>query len=164
MGLVTIRAVRVVIVLMFTGLLVAQAAVLPLLAAETAAQFPEAAHLRLPVLVAGIAGLATVQVALVCIWRLLTMVRLDTVFSRAAFRYVDVIIAAAGGATLLTVGLFIGIPRDLTPPALALVEVAAAVGGTGIALLVLVMRSLLAKAVALDTSATELQTELDEVI
>jgi len=34
-----------------------------------------------------ILGLVTVQVALVCVWRLVTMVRRGTVFSHAAFHY-----------------------------------------------------------------------------
>ena len=43
-------------------------------------------------------GIVTVQVTLVCVWRLLTMVRRGTVFSHAAFRYVDVVIGAVAAA------------------------------------------------------------------
>jgi Protein of unknown function (DUF2975) len=41
-------------------------------------------------------------VVAVCVWRLLTRVRRGTVFSDAAFRYVDVIFVAVGTASLLT--------------------------------------------------------------
>ncbi|MBT2535360.1 DUF2975 domain-containing protein [Arthrobacter sp. ISL-69] len=36
---------------------------------------------------------------LVCVWRLLTMVRRGTVFSHAAFRYVDVVTGAVAAAS-----------------------------------------------------------------
>ena len=44
-------------------------------------------------------GMVTVQVAVVCVWQLVAMVRRGTVFSPAAFRYVDIVIGAivAGG-------------------------------------------------------------------
>ena len=45
-------------------------------------------------LVIVVLGIVTIQVTAVCIWRLLTMVRRGTVFSHAAFRYVDVVIGA----------------------------------------------------------------------
>ena len=36
-------------------------------------------------------GIVAMQVTAVCVWRLLSMVRRGTVFSDAAFRYVDLI-------------------------------------------------------------------------
>jgi hypothetical protein len=82
-----------------------------------------------------ILGMVSVQVALVCVWRLVTMVRRATVFSHAAFRYVDVMIGAIVAAALLW-----------------------------FALIVLVLRMLLAQAVARDVEAAQMQAELDEVI
>ena len=55
-------------------------------------------------------GIVCVQVTAVCVWQLLTMVRRDTVFSAAAFRYVDVIIDAAV-ASLLAIALSSSSPR-----------------------------------------------------
>jgi Protein of unknown function (DUF2975) len=160
----TILWLRGLIVLLFAWLLLGQALVLPQWAASTAELNPEAAHLRAPVLVLCILGLATVQVALVCIWRLLTMVRHDTVFTTAAFRDVDVVIGSAGVATLLSLTLIFVIPTALMPPWVGIVLLATTVGGGGVTLLVLVLRALLAKAVALDSAATTLRAELDEVI
>ena len=48
-----------------------------------------------PLRVITILGIGTAQVALVCVWRLVTMVRRGTVFSHAAFRYVDRDVEAA---------------------------------------------------------------------
>ena len=58
-------------------------------------------------------GLVTVQVTLVCVWRLVTMVRRGTVFSHAAFRYVDIVIGAVVAAALLCsrLGSLIGARR-----------------------------------------------------
>lgn len=165
MGRLTILALRVVLSLMVAGMLFIQVFLMPLLGVDIAEGGPEAAHLRWPVVVLGIAGALTVEVALVCIWRLLTMVRRETVFSPAAFRYVDVVIGAAVVATLLAVVLsFVLAPGEAVPPGFVALVVIAGFGTAGIALLVLVMRALLVKAVALDSTATTLRAELDEVI
>lgn len=159
------RVLRVVIVLLFAGLLFFQAVLLPLLGVDIAEGGDDVVHLRWPVVVIGILGVATVEVVLVCIWRLLTMVRAETVFSRSAFRYVDVIIGAIAVAAglLLLLGVVLA-PGEAVPPGMVLALGIVAMGVGGIALLVLVLRALLAKAVALDSTATTLRAELDEVI
>ena len=107
----------------------------------------------------------TIQVVLVCVWRLLTMVRRGTVFSHAAFRYVDVVIGAVAAASLLTFGLGVVLaPGEAVAPGIVLLIGGAGVLVAGIALIVLVLRMLLAKAVARDAEAHHLQAELDEVI
>ena len=165
MGRLTVLALRALIVLMFAGMLFLQVMLFPLLGIDIAEEAPDLVFLRWAVVVIGILGVLTVEVALVCIWRLLTMVRRDTVFSPAAFRSVDVIIGSAVAATLLAVALsFVLAPGEAVPPGMVMVVVIAGVGTAGIALLVLVLRVLLAKAVALDTTATTLRAELDEVI
>ena len=55
------------------------------------------ADVRLPIVVITVLGIVTIQVIVVCVWRLLTMVARGTVFSHAAFRYVDVMFGAAVG-------------------------------------------------------------------
>ncbi|MDM7829926.1 DUF2975 domain-containing protein [Cellulomonas edaphi] len=161
----TIRALRALLMLMLGGLLLVQVVLLPLLGVDMSHGDPDVARLRWPFVLIGIAGVATVEVALVCVWQLLTMVRRETVFSASAFRYVDVIIGAACAATALAVVLsFVLAPGEAVAPGVVLLVVIGGVGTAGIALLVLVMRALLAKAVALDTTATTLRAELDEVI
>jgi hypothetical protein len=110
-------------------------------------------------------GIVTVQVVMVCVWRLLTMVRRGTVFSHAAFRYVDVVIGAVAVASLLLFGLGVLLaPGESVAPGVVLLIGGAAALVAGIALVVLVMRTLLAQAVARDAEASSLQAELDEVI
>ncbi|MDQ0375512.1 DUF2975 domain-containing protein [Cellulomonas humilata] len=165
MGRLAILALRAVITLMFAGLLVVQGMVVPAIGRDIDDGGGEVAHLRWPVVIVLFLGVLAVQVALVCIWQLLTMVRRDTVFGAAAFRYVDVIIGAAVAATLLAMVLsFVLAPGEAVAPGIVLLIVIGGMGTAGIALLVLVLRVLLAKAVALDTTATTLRAELDEVI
>lgn len=164
MGELAIRALRVVIVGVFAGLLVIQGMIVPLLGVdlEEAGAPP---GLRWAVVGIGVAGVLTAEVTLVCVWRLLTMVHRETVFSRSAFRDVDVIIGAVLTAAVLLLALGVVLtPGDAMPPGGVLVIGIAAVAVGGVGLLVLVMRVLLAKAVDLDTTATTLRAELDEVI
>ena len=165
MSRLAILALRVVIVMMFAGLLAVQIMIIPAIGRDIDDGGAEVAHLRWPVMVIGFLGVLAVQVALVCIWQLLTMVRRDTVFSTAAFRYVDVIIGAAVAATLLAMVLsFVLAPGEAVAPGIVLLVVIGGMATAGIALLVLVMRVLLAKAMVLDSTATTLRAELDEVI
>ena len=158
------RLLRVVIVLLLAGMLFFQAVLIPLLGVDIAEGGPDVVHLRWPVVI-GVLGVATVEVVLVCLWRLLTMVRTDTVFSRSAFRWVDVVIGALAVAAGLVVLLGVLLaPGEAVPPGIVLALGVVAIGVAGGALVVLVMRALLAKAVALDTTATTLRAELDEVI
>lgn len=60
---------------------------------------PDVASVAIPVIVIVLLGIVTIQVTMVCVWRLLTIVRRGTVFSHAAFRYVDVVVAAVAAAS-----------------------------------------------------------------
>jgi hypothetical protein len=100
---------------------------------------------------------AAVQVSTVCVWQLATMVRRGTVFSRDAFRYVDIVFGAVVAASLLTFGLAAALAPGDAPPGIVLMVCAIALVAAGMALIVLVLRMLLAQ-------ATELQAELSEVI
>jgi hypothetical protein len=165
MGTLTVRALRVVLALVLAGSLFVQAVMVPLLASDLDGLKPEYAHLRLPLLTIIVLGILTIQVTLVCVWRLVTMVRRGTVFSHAAFRYVDIIIGAVVAASLLVFALGVVLaPGDTVAPGLVLLVGGAAVLVAGIALIVLVLRMLLAQAVSRDAEARGLQAELDEVI
>ena len=165
MGTLTVLALRTVLALVLAGSVFVQVVMVPLLASDLDELNPDHAYLRTPLLVFAVLGIVTIQVVLVCVWRLLTMVRRGTVFSDAAFRYVDVVIGAVAAASLLTFGLGVVLaPGEAVAPGVVLLVGGAAVLVAGIALIVLVMRMLLAQAVARDTEAHHLQAELDEVI
>ena len=88
--------------MVLAGSLFVQAVMVPLLATDLNEARPEVADVRVPLIVIAVLGIVTIQVTMVCVWRLLTMVRRGTVFSHAAFRYVDVVIGAVAAASLLT--------------------------------------------------------------
>jgi hypothetical protein len=168
MGALAVLALRVVISVALTGSLVVQAVMVPLLWQDMA-EAP--AGVRVPVVVIVLLGVATMQVTAVCIWRLLTMVRRGTVFSHAAFGYVDVIIGAIASASVLTFGMACvaaygnrTTPGDEVAPGVVGLVCGLSLVIAGVALVVFVLRMLLAQAVALDTEARHLQSELDAVI
>jgi hypothetical protein len=166
MGKLTVLALRIVLAMVLAGSLFVQAVMVPLLATDLKEDFSsDVADVRAPIIVITVLGFVIIQVTAVCVWRLLTLVRRGTVFSRAAFRYVDVIIGAAAAGSLLTLALGVTLaPGEAVPPGMVLLIGGAAVVVAGIALVVLVMRMLLAQAVARDAQAHHLQAELDEVI
>jgi hypothetical protein len=164
MGRLTVLALRIVLAVALAGSLLVQAVMVPLLWADIEGS-DLAGWARSAVVVIVILGIATMQVTAVCVWRLLTMVRRGTVFSHAAFRYVDIVIGAVATASLLTFGLGVVLaPGEAVAPGVVLLIGGVAVVVAGIALIVLVMRMLLAQAVARDAEAHELQAELDTVI
>jgi hypothetical protein len=165
MGTWTVLALRVVLGGGLVGSLFVQAVMVPLLFTDMEGADAEVLDLRLPLLTIAVLGIVTVQTTMVCVWRLLTMVRRGTVFSLGAFRYVDVMIGAAAAASLLTFTLgFVLAPGEAVAPGVVLLVGGAGVLVAGIALVELVMRTLLAQAVARDAEALHLQAELDTVI
>ncbi|MET9957334.1 DUF2975 domain-containing protein [Streptomyces sp. NPDC006339] len=165
MGKLTVLALRAVLVLLLAGSVFVQAVMVPLLAIDMKGLDEEVAHLRTPVLVIIVLGVVTVQVVLGCVWRLVTMVRRGTVFSYAAFRYVHIVIGAVVAAALLVFALGVVLaPGEAVAPGIVLLIGGLGLAVLGVALVVLVLRMLLAQAVARDVEATEMRAELDEVI
>jgi hypothetical protein len=161
MGAVIISATRTVIAVCLAGALVVQGVILPLLWVDLdgVATAPRVAVVSLAA-----AGVLALQIFGVCVWRLLGLVRRDAVFTPRAFRDVDVIIGSvvAVAAVVLAFGLLL-VPGEAAPGVVALVCGAALVLA-GLALLVVVMRTLLARAIARETEALALRAELGEVI
>ncbi|GEP40292.1 hypothetical protein NPS01_39550 [Nocardioides psychrotolerans] len=122
-------------------------------------------EVRAPLLLIVVLGIVTTQVVMFCLWRLVTMVRRGTVFSDAAFRFVDIMIAAvvSASALMFLLGVVLAPGEAVAPGVVLLIGGAATVLG-GIALVIVVMRSLLAPAVAREAEASHLRAELDEVI
>ena len=162
MGKLTVLALRIVLATALAGSLFVQAVMVPLFWAD----LDEApAGVRISLVVIVLLGIVTMQVAAVCVWRLLTMVRRGTVFSHAAFRYVDIVIGAISAASLLTFGLAVTLaPGEAVAPGIVLLICGASLIVAGVALIVLVLRMLLVQAVDLDAQAHHLQSELNEVI
>ncbi|MFI8631908.1 DUF2975 domain-containing protein [Microbacterium sp. NPDC077663] len=150
----TILTLRVALAVSLAGSLVVQVGILPLIWADLVPTEP--AWRIAAVAILGLWVLC-LQVVAVCIWRLVSMAAADAVFSTGAFRFVDVVIVAIGAAAVLTAGLAtLLVPGDIAPGVVGLIYGAAVATG-GVALVVVVMRSLLRKAI-------EMRTELDEVV
>ncbi|MFF6783597.1 DUF2975 domain-containing protein [Streptomyces sp. NPDC012510] len=165
MGQLTVLALRAVIVALFAGTVVVQTVMVPLLAVDLENAGADAAPMRTPALVIVVLGMVTVQVVLGCVWRLVTMVRRDTVFSHAAFRYVHGVIGAMTAASLLVFALgAVLAPGEAVPPGIVLLVGVIGLAVLGMALIVLVLRMLLAQAVTRDIEATRMRAELAEVI
>jgi hypothetical protein len=161
MGKLTLQALRAVLAVVFAGAVFIQALMVWALATD-----PEDGSLPLtPLRLITILGMVTVQVALVSVSRLVRMVRRGTVFSHASFRYVDLVIGAIVVAALLWFAVTaINAPGQRDDPGVTLIMGGIGVAILGVALIVLVLRMLLAQAVARDVEARQLRAELDEVI
>ncbi|MGR4877974.1 DUF2975 domain-containing protein [Streptomyces sp. LARHCF249] len=158
-----VRALRAVLVVVLAGTVFVQAGMVWVLVSGSD---PEDGSLPLtPLRVITILGMVSAQFALVCVWRLATMARRGTVFSHAAFRYVDGVIGAIVAAALLWLAVTVlNAPGQRDDPGVTVIMGGAGVAILGIALIVLVLRMLLAQAVARDAEAAQMQAELDEVI
>jgi hypothetical protein len=163
MGKLTVLALRAVLVVVLVGTVLVQAGMVWALASGAD---PEDGSLPLtPLRVVTILGLVSVQVALVCVWRLVSMVRRGTVFSHTAFRYVDVMVGAIVAAAFVWFAVtIINAPGQRDDPGVTVIMGGVGVGILGVALIVRVLRMLLAQAVARDVEATRMRADLDEVI
>lgn len=158
MNLLAVRLLRVALVVLLLGAVLAQVLV-PVYASEVGTRFPEVAYLVVPYSVAAILFIACGQVALLVVWRLLSLVSGGVIFTRRALRWVDAITACAAVAAVLSVGVLVhmlGFVPGGGGPAVFYVA-ASVVAGLAFVLLMVVMRGLLESAIA-D------RTELDEVI
>jgi hypothetical protein len=165
MGNLPVLALRAVLVALLAGSVFVQAVMVPLLAVDLEEAGGDLGHLRVPFVVITLLGIVAAQVVLVCVWRLVTMVRRGTVFSHAAFRYVHIVIGAMVAAALLVFTLGVALaPGEAVAPGVVLLVGGVGVAVLGVALVVLVLRMLLAQAVARDAEAARMQAELDEVI
>ena len=161
MGKLTIIALRVVIALCLVGSLFVQVVLVPLFWVDLEG---EALWGRITLVVIIVLGIMTMQVSAICIWQLLSMVRKGSVFSNAAFRYVDVVFGAVATASVLFFILAAVLAPGGTAPGIVGLIGGLGLAVAGVALVVLVLRMLLEQALAREVEAEHLRSELDEVI
>ncbi|MGP3969455.1 DUF2975 domain-containing protein [Streptomyces sp. 6N223] len=163
MGRLTVLALRLVLVALLAGSVLVQTVLVALLAADL--EESVLTDRSAPILVIVVLGMVTAQVVLVCVWRLVSMVRRGTVFSQAAFRYVHIVTGAFVAAALLVFALGVILaPGEAVAPGIVLLLGGTGLAVLGVALIVLVLRMLLAQAVARDVEASRMRAELAEVI
>jgi hypothetical protein len=152
-----VAALRVFLVLMFGVLVLFQVMSLPGQFRHMAEQSPDMAYLRWPLTAVSVFWVLCVQVVIVSIWKLLTLVKKDRIFSEASLRWVDAIVwaIAAGWAVFGCVFLYVGFNAD--DPGVPLVMFLVLIGITVLGLLMVVMRALLRQ-------ATTLRTDMESVI
>ena len=151
-----VYVLRGLLVLAFGAILLLQLMSVPGTLAYNAGQSDDP-FWHYPLLVVIELELVCVQVVVVATWKLLGMVQQGRILSDAAFRWVDLILAAMVLAWLVWAGLgaFIFLTSD--DPGLPLMMAIMLLAGAVIGLLMLVMRALL-------TQATMLRTDMDAVI
>lgn len=107
--------------------------------------------------VTAVLGFLCIQIAIVSVWRLVSLVRQNTVFSPAAFRWVDIIIGAIVSAACLVLLAGYVVAEVDDAPGLILVTAVLSLLIAGVGLIVYVQRMLLVQ-------ATGLSAELETVI
>lgn len=131
---------------------------LPWLSGVMAEDLPDEAYMRWPILALAIMGLGCVQIGIVCTLRLLGLTRRGEVFSIRSLRWVDGFIAASLAASQVCLATVVYQAVTVPgPPLWILLLLFGALGGIAMALLMGVMRTLLAQ-------ATTLRSEMDAVI
>ena len=165
MSIVTrlVLPLRVLLVMVFLGLLVAQVMSFPGEFLSTAEEGPGADPWRWPMLLFWELEAVCLQVVIVCIWRLLTLVQRDRIFTAASLRWVDVIMWAFVAAWLVLAAMagslvaHIYFTPELRDPGLPAVLIGVTLIGAVLVLLIVVMRDLLRQ-------ATSLRTDMEGVI
>jgi DUF2975 family protein len=140
---------RVLLVMLFAGLVVAQAMSMPGQFAYMAKENPDLAYLRWPLTIWAIVELLCIQVVIVCTWKLLTMVKADRIFTEDAFAWVDAILWALGAGWVLLFGVFIYLGWLANDPGLPILLFGMVLTGAVLVLLMVVMRALLRRAATL---------------
>lgn len=154
----TIVILKALIAVLLSLLVLCQIVVLPGMARSLAGMYPYLAYLEVPGIVIGVIFTLCAQVVLICVWRLLSLVRADSIFTPRAFVWVDVSLGAVVVATVLvvtTLALLTTAPAG--SPSVVLLCLLGIVVGAGLSLLLVVLRGLLRK-------ASQLEHDLSEVV
>jgi hypothetical protein len=149
-------ALQALIIALLALLVIAQAFMIPAVAAGTAARNPEFAHLEVPGVLGGVVFLGLVELVLLCIWRLLSLVRAEKIFSEKAFIWINVIIGALLAAAVLILASYVVLfIAQAANPGILILALLGVTVGIALALLMIVMRGLLRKALQLEQDLSE---------
>ncbi len=148
---------RVLLCCAFVVLAFAQLRAVPAIYDDWVRQVPEGSVPRWPMLVVALLLLGSVQVVIVCTWRLLTMVADRRIFSAASFAWVDAIVGVLATACALVLVAFVHSLLLADGAALPVVLLLLWIFGAVVSLLMVVMRALLRQ-------AATLQAELEAVV
>lgn len=133
-------------------------ALLPSFSASIAANLPEYADLRDPLLAVAITLTALSLIGLAMVALLVQRIYNGTVLTRPSLLWVDVLVATFGCAVVLVVTAFVVVSNGQAgSPFLALIQAMACLTLVAAACITLVLRSLL-------TNAITMRAELDEVV
>ncbi|SDN07598.1 Protein of unknown function [Cryobacterium flavum] len=153
-----IVTLKTLIFVLITLLLACQVFVIPAVAQQMVEKSPPLDYLQVPGIMVTVGFVLCVQVALVCVWRLLSLVRASIIFRENAFRYVNIILGLVALATLLILGSFITLAvAGVASPSVIMLCSLGIVVGSGLALMIVVMRGLLHQ-------ASQLERDLAEVV
>ena len=146
------------LVILLAGSVLAQV-LIPVLASQVGGSIPEVAYLVVPYSLAAILFIGCGQVALLAVWRLVSLVDSGAIFTPRAVRWVQVITTCGTVATVLSAAVLVHMLAFVPGgggPAMYYVGACIAVG-LAFVLLMMVKRGLLESAIAN-------RAELDEVI
>lgn len=161
MSRATTVTLQVVIALALAGSLVVQTFIVPTIWADLdGVPIP----VRITFVTLLVLGVVTMQVFAVCVWQLLTRVRRGSVFSTSSFLYVDIIIWSIAAAAVIALAFAVLLTPGQTAPGVVGLICGASLVLAGMALLVVVMKSLLRQAIDREAEARSLRSELDEVV
>ncbi|MEI6665714.1 MAG: DUF2975 domain-containing protein [Chloroflexota bacterium] len=148
---------KAVMAALFLVLLVFQFLSFPGQFAYNSQQHPDQAYLQWPLtFLAGFCILCA-QVIVVSIWRLLSLVQSDRIFSNEAFKWVSAIIWAIAGGWTVLVSFTAWVLSQADDPGMPMVLIFLSLAVTVVGLLMVVMRALLRQ-------ATLLRSDLEGVI
>ncbi|NYI40680.1 DUF2975 domain-containing protein [Demequina lutea] len=150
---------KVLIVILFAGGLLAQVVFIPWIAWAEAQDFPEVNYLAVPYAALAIATVACAELILVATWKLAGMVERGRIFDAAALKWVTLMVNSAWVATALVAIVTIDATfiEGLGPITVPVTLMGATVAVSTVALILMVMRGLL-------QTAVQHKGELDEVV
>ncbi|MDY0827775.1 DUF2975 domain-containing protein [Microbacterium sp. BG28] len=158
MPLVGLWAIRLFLALLLVFSLLIEAYFVPVLGLEVIQANPEARDMFVPALLWSVLFIGCAQVALVVVWRLVSLIEQERIFSTSALSWVRALIATALVALGLVVLAFIVLTvKEYTPPLIMYGLIGTGLLLAAFALAVGAMRGLLRK-------STRFQEELEEVI